>query len=404
MHGLTLFHCCLSCYRHLQRQLDSCERAKGEVEKEVQGLRDRVNYETGRAETYMRTRSSWDGPGSTRGEQRTSPKGARSGSKSPGRRSADPKSPRRRSGSKSPGRRGNDPKSPRIVPSEGVSTVQARSAVTARERDLDMHSAYTPNVVRRARLKEAQQQQQLAALKQSVRPDIINTQLSYSKGREHHQPHLHPQHHSPGTGGGAEGRTEYYAEDPFSILYGDDDEFSHSASSPGFHGNSPLPLPLPPPAPTPASYPSRAAYIQAPPLVEQSSQPHLHSQSTRSPTPTHPTPSPSQGPRVPMSESAVADIMQAAQRRMSQRGGDLVGSPTNRVQVPPRRESLSVASIPASLESSIADLADIMYALGAAKSSITKETPHRRRSDSTPYSPGGSDTYSVHSKETDSPN
>jgi hypothetical protein len=310
----------------------------------------------------------------------------------------DPKSPGKRSGSKSPSRRGSDPKSPRIVPSEGVSTVQVRSVGTARERDLDMHPAHTPNVVRRAKLKEAQQQQ-LAALKQSVSPDLINTQLSYSKGRDYSQAQHRPQHHSPGTVEGVEGRTEYYAEDPFSILYGDDDEFSHSASSPGFHGNSPLPLPLPPPAPTPASYPSRAAYMQASPPLKQSLQP----QSSRSPTPTQPTPSPSQGTRVPMSESAVADIMLAAQRRMSQRGGDLGGSPPNNVQGPPRRESLSVASIPASLESSIADLADIMYALGAAKSSITRETPHRRK-DSAPYSPGGSDTYSVHSKDTDSPN
>lgn len=347
----------------------------------------------------MRTRSSWDGPGSARGEQRTSPKGARSGSKSPGRRSADPKSPGRRSGSKSPGRRASDPKSPRVVTTEGVSVVPVRSAAFARERDLDPPPEYTPNVVRRARLKEAQQQQ-LAALKQSVSPDIINTQLSYSKSREYRQPQLRPPHHSPGTVEGAEGRTEHYAEDPFSILYGDDDELSHSASSPVFHGNSPMPLPLPPPAPTPASYPSRASYTHGSPVNKQSPQPQ--SQSSRSPTPTHPALSPSNGPRVPMSESAVADVMLAAQRRMSQRGGDL-GSPTNRVPGPPRRESLTVASIPASLESSIADLADIMYALGAAKSSITKETSQRRRADSSPYSPG-SDTYSVHSKSTDSSN
>lgn len=350
----------------------------------------------------MRARSSWDGPGSAGSGQRTSPKGARSGSKSPGRRSADPKSPGRRSGSKSPGRRTTDPKSPKTVPTEGVSAVSARTASTYRERDLDTHPAHTPNVVRRARLREAQQQQQLqlqqlAAQKQgTISPDIATSQLSYSKDRENTQ-RENTQHPSPGTAEGAEGRTEYYAEDPFSILYGDDDEFSQTVSSTGYQGrDSSVHSPLPPPAPTPASYPSRSSHFLASPVLKPTPQ------SSRQQVYPTPSPPPSQGARVPMSESAVADVMLAAQRRINQRG-DLKGISPSKVQGPPRRESLSVLSIPASLESSIADLADIMYALGAAKSSITRELPHRRRADSTPYSPGGSDTYSVHSKEADSP-
>ena len=59
--------------------------------------------------------------------------------------------------------------------------------------------------------------------------------------------------------------------------------------------------------------------------------------------------------------------------------------------------------IPASLESSILDLADIMQALGAARTSIKRERPRRKKTADTPQSPDSNSTHSTHSTPQSTP-
>ena len=104
-----------------------------------------------------------------------------------------------------------------------------------------------------------------------------------------------------------------------------------------------------------------------------------------------------------MSEAAMQNVLQASQIRTSQRTEQTEQKNVQK-NVPFTRleHALTVQNVPASLESSIADLADIMYALGAAKSSIKKEKPVRRPRTflESAYSPSeGSDTYRSYSND-----
>ena len=440
--------------RHLQRLVDLSEKYKIESEKEIQGLKDMRNFEDERGRTHVYVPNPYDSETGAGAALRSSlsavSREGRRESRSPGKRVHASKSPRRRgtSRSKSPGGlRERDPKSPgrgpkspgRVSmttvkdvaaavsssPSEAVArslSVPASAALISSYiddvRGLELRGGggyggveeHTPNVVRRARLREQQQQLQLQQriadqLSISTQPridlaaDTVTAPqallLSGSSIRsagvddiEHVDYSLHayyPLHASTST-----------AMNP---------TYTPSYTHPSLYEGITSPLTPDVPA-TPLPYPRRALYSQAPPVQS--------------------VPQERDGKDKPAtSDDTVVNIIQAAQMRRSQRV-EQQPSPPIPATVPTRTAplkastgSINTGNIPASLESSIADLADIMYALGAAKSSMKADRPRRRHRDmdtdtgypSNPFnmegqgsgSVSGSDLHSVRSTSTDSP-
>ena len=392
-------------------------------------------------------------------------RGSKRESRSPGKRSSQSKSPRRKrttGGSQLPGLYGKDSKSPgrdRKDPGRGrdstTSIIEtAAESVSSSEAEVEVEveavvrsntvpasafiSSYindvigtdllgkkgdggggggfggleehTPNVVRRARLREQHQQQQLQ--------ERIADQLNIST-----QPRIYPTstianavNPSPRALGIEDKGVIDYSPDAYYALYAamnttinptKDPSYLHSSLYEGVGVTSPL---VPIALSTPASYPRRALYAQAPaPVVRNLLQEREREGKDR----------------PAMSDDAVANIIQAAQMRRSQRAEQNSSHPvpvpvfvpvtTRTASQPISTGSIVTGNIPASLESSIADLADIMYALGAAKSSMKTARPHRRgQRDSgmdCPFnmeglgsgSVSGSDLHSVRSTSTDGP-
>lgn len=270
---------------------------------------------------------------------------------------------------------------------------------------------HTPNVVRRARLREQQQQLQLQqriadqlSISTQPRIDLLTANTMTAS-----QPSL-----LSGTSLRAAGVDDVdhvdYSLHAHYPLYTATSTAVNPTLSPTYTHSSlydGITYPLTPDVPaTPLPYPRRALYAQAPQVQN--------------------APQERDGKDKPaMSDDTVANIIQAAQLRRNQRVKQHP-SPTIPVPVPTRSASLKASTggintgnIPASLESSIADLADIMYALGAAKSSMKADRPRSRRRDmdrdtgylSNPFnmegqgsgSVSGSDLHSVRSTSTDSP-
>ena len=266
---------------------------------------------------------------------------------------------------------------------------------------------HTPNVVRRARLREQQQQQLLQQriadqLNISAQPRINSASIIANAVTPSSRVS------GPVDKGGVD-----YSPDAYYALYAamntsinppQDSSYLHSSLYEGVGVTSPSPL-VTNTLSTPAPYPRRALYAQAPvvrnlPLEREGKD------------------------RPAMSDDAVANIIQAAQMRRSQRTEQNSSPPvpvsvfvpvtTRTVPLPVNTGSVITGNIPASLESSIADLADIMYALGAAKSSMKTDRPRRGQRGigmdrDYPFNmegPGsgsisGSDLHSVRSTSTD---
>lgn len=278
---------------------------------------------------------------------------------------------------------------------------------------------HTPNVVRRARLREQQQQQQLQ--------QRISDQLNISTLPRPNPTTIIANAVTPSSRisrpvdkGGID-----YSPDAYYALYAamnisidppQDPSYLHSSLCEGVDVTSPSPL-VPNALSNPAPYPRRALYAQAP-VVRNFPQ-------EREGNVVRNLPQERDGKDRPaMSDDAVANISQAAQMRRSQRTEQNSSPPvpvsvfvpvsTGPAPLLVSTGSIIARNIPASLESSIADLADIMYALGAAKSSMKPDRPRRGQRDiglDRDYTfnmdgPGsgslsGSDLHSVRSTSTD---
>lgn len=440
--------------RHLQRLVDLSEKYKTESEKEIQGLKDKRNFEDERGRTHVYVPNPYDSETGAGAALRSSlsavSREGRRESRSPAKRAHASKSPRRRgtSRSKSPGLRERGPKSPGRGPKSPGRVSMARVTVTAAAassssspseavtgsvsvpasaalissyiddvRGLELRAGggggyggveeHTPNVVRRARLREQQQQLQLQQriadqLSVSTQPRIDLTANTMTAS----QPSL-----LSGTSLRTTGVDDIehagYSLDAYYHVHTATSTAVNPTHTPSYTHSlyDGITSPLTPDVPaTPLPYPRRALYAQAPKLEN--------------------TPQERDGKDKPaMSDDTVANIIQAAQLRRNQR---VEQHPSPTIPVPTRTAPLKASAgginkgnIPASLESSIADLADIMYALGAAKSSMKADRPRRRHRDmdretgypSNPFnmegqgsgSVSGSDLHSVRSTSTDSP-
>lgn len=436
------------------------EKYKIESEKEIQGLKDKRNFEDERGRTHVYVPNPYDSETGAGAALRSSLsavfKEGRRESRSPGKRVHASQSPRRRgtSRSKSPGglrerdpkRPGRGPKSPGRVsmtsvtdmaaavsssPSEAVArslSVPASAALISSYiddvRGLELRGGegggggyggleeHIPNVVRRARLREQQQQLQLQQriadqLSISTQPRIDLTADTVSAP----QPSLLSGSSLRAAGVDDVEHVDYSLHACYP-LYASTNTAMNPTYTPSYTHFSlyeGITSPLTPDVPaTPLPYPRRALYSQAPPVQCVPQERDVKD-------------------KLATSDDTVANIIQAAQMRRSQRGENLP-SPPIPVPVPTRPAplkastgSINTGNIPASLESSIADLADIMYALGAAKSSMKADRPRRRHRDmdrdmdtgypSHPFnmegqgsgSVSGSDLHSVRSTSTDSP-
>ena len=271
---------------------------------------------------------------------------------------------------------------------------------------------HTPNVVRRARLREQQQQQQ--QLQQRITDQLNISTQPRPNPTSNTANAINPSSRTPGTEdkGGVD-----YSPDAYYALYAlmnttmnpiKDPSYLHSSLYEGVGVGVTSPDALS----TPAPYPRRALYAQAPaPVVRNLLQERERERYGKD--------------RPAMSDDAVANIIQAAQMRRSQRAEQNLSHPvpvpvfvpvtTRTASQPISTGSIVTGNIPASLESSVADLADIMYALGAAKSSMKTDRPCRRgqRDIGMDYpfsmeglgsgSVSGSDLHSVRSTSTDGP-
>jgi hypothetical protein len=433
------------------------EKYKIESEKEIQGLKDKRNFEDERGRTHVYVPNPYDSETGAGAALRSSlsavsREGSRE-SRSPGKRVHVSRSPRRRgtSRSKSPGGlRERDPKSPGRGPKspgrvsmtrvkDVAAAVSSSSSPEAVARSVSVPASaalissyiddvrglelrggggggyggledHTPNVVRRARLREQQQQLQLQ--------QRIADQLSIST-----QPRIDPTADTvtapqPSLLSGSSLRAAgvddiEHVDHPLNAyypLYASTNTAMNPTRTPPYtqpslyEGITSLLTPDVPATPLP--YPRRALYAQAPAVQN--------------------IPQDRDGKDKPAtSDDTLANIIQAAQMRRSQRVEQQPSPPvpipvsTRTAPLKASTGSMNTGNIPASLESSIADLADIMYALGAAKSSMKADRPRRRHRDmdmdtgypSNPFnvegqgsgSVSGSDLHSVRSTSTDSP-